>query len=257
VPFRHPRRLAVAGLALALLLAGAAACAKKNPSPNPDGNGALGTGDVTPSAASPSSTPQVTATLAPVPVAYPDTAQAYAQAVIDAWLSNDTARLGQLTTSGVPTSLQAVKAWDKNWDVDGCHAVSASTTCRYMNNSLDFVDLQITNQLLGKAHAAVAVSTNKMTYPTSNLSYVKAFLDNWQAGELNRVAALSSSAIVGAHIEGQTAPSLWQPCIWSDNGVPEIRINNTLPYMLQLSSSIVSAGSPNGITGWVANTISC
>jgi hypothetical protein len=208
----YPRPGAVALLALAAVLA--TACGPEQASAGPDaataatvdGAGSLatppatGAGQLTgkPAATAPPTPPAVRQGPTRGAPAYPGTAQAYAQAVMDAWTADDAIDMQALATEEVYYGIFGLNAsgYD-DWSFLRCDGTAGSSYCSFVNDDDgDVVTLRISHQLLGQAHAAIGVKLDKTTYPDDGVSYVKEFIDAWKFGNTVRMLLLSTPEVV-------------------------------------------------------------
>jgi hypothetical protein len=129
---------------------------------------------------------------------YPATAQAYAEAVLEAWAGTDPNWLDALTTVAVSFEIFDLNAspYDE-WAFLRCDGAAGSSYCSFVNaDDGDVLIVQISNGLVGGPHAAVGVQLDKTVYPGDAVLYVKEFVQAWQFGNTVRMLLLSSPSVV-------------------------------------------------------------
>jgi hypothetical protein len=138
---------------------------------------------------------------------YPSDAETYSKAAVTAYLNHDQTRLGQLNASG-STIFQTLASgnYDRNWALQNCQGAAGSSYCTFYNAVGDMLRLQLSNQLLGAAHAIVGGTFDPLTFPTDMKAYAQECLDAWKAGNSARVGYLTTpdakthlSAIADSH----------------------------------------------------------
>lgn len=193
---RSVARRAAAGVFFALVASLAAACGPETtPGTDPvsptsaEGAGSFGT-----------ATPTVPVVVDPTENSptYPDTAQAYAQAVVDAWAGDSPSWLQALTSTGVSHEIFDLDASPfDDWGFLRCDGAAGSAYCSFVNaEDGDVLTLRISNGLLGQAHAAEDVILDKTVYPNDGTEYVKEFVQAWTFGNTVRMLLLSSDDVV-------------------------------------------------------------
>jgi hypothetical protein len=131
------------------------------------------------------------------PPAYPATAQAYAEAVLEAWPGDDDVWFAALTTPMVYEQLVELPASiDDNWDFHMCDGAAGSSYCSFINDDGDVLVLRISHALLSQPHAAIQVTLDETTYPEDGVLYVKEFVKAWQFGNQVRMLLLSTPEVV-------------------------------------------------------------
>jgi hypothetical protein len=131
-------------------------------------------------------------TTAPAPT-YPATAQAYSQAVLDAWHAGQSQTLTALATPTLQTQLTGITPQpNMNWHYSRCEGAAGSSYCFYFNDNGDKVRMQLTNALLGQADAAVALYWEPTSYPSESIAYVRAFVAAWEDGNVQRMGLLAN-----------------------------------------------------------------
>ena len=181
------------GAAIALLaLAGvvAAACAPSETAGAPDatattdGGGEIGVA------------PQETSD-GPAEPSYPDSAQEYAQAVMDAWAGDSPSWLEALTSEGAYNEIfDHPGSPNDDWTFLRCDGAAGSYYCPFTNPDGDTLTVRVRNELVGQAHAATGVQYDPTVYPLVARLYVEEFIEAWQFGNAARMVKLSSSAVV-------------------------------------------------------------
>lgn len=234
------------GLIAALTLAG---CGITVSGPPPEPGEALQDPSATPSpttavaTAAPTSTPPLVA--AP---AYPSTARAYAEAVLDAWRQKQVPRLGDLTTPLVQDQILSIPGPpDQAWSHDRCDAAIGSMYCVFINNDGDVITLRISNQLLGKAHAAYEVALDQTEYSLDAKQYAQAFVEAWRNSNTKRMLAMSSPAGV-EFFTHYPPPSTYQVCARLVTNTWRVRIYNAAGMNYRVLIPDSARGRPHAIT---------
>ena len=170
----------------------------------PDGNNALSPNDPggtpSPGATRPvSGTPVPTGGVTGGPVtaptsaapSYPTTAKAYALAVLNAWKTHDSARLGQLATPAALTLMgKAPASLASGWETYDCWVESFSP-CREARNDVgDVFSVSVDPTKLGKAKAVTRAYVDLTRYAGDPTKYLYNVLDAWYAKNEERVATL-------------------------------------------------------------------
>jgi hypothetical protein len=169
------------------------------------GEGGLGTGG--PGAGGPD--PGEPTTGSPVPAGYPNDARAYGLAAISAWVNGQKDRLDNLSGPGVAINfLNIPGSPDSHWQYYRCEGAAGSQYCTYRNNSGDQLQLRLTTQLLGAAHAVTEVVFEKTEYPSTAESYVSGFILAWTNGNRQRMLALANQSTVDLVTKGKP-PANW------------------------------------------------
>jgi hypothetical protein len=210
----------------------------------PSGVGVIGTG--------PSESPSATA------AAYPTNAEDYASAVIAAWQSDPTGLLGNLTTAQVHEQLIEIPGpLDMNWHLSMCDGAAGSSYCTFFNEDGDRLRLQLTNALLGQAHATVGVNLDQTQYPTTAQDYVTAFIEAWQQGNRWRMAALSNQNEVEYFTHYTPPEPGYDLCSDGAAGSTYVHVYNGagLSYLIQVTNS--KLGQANAIVAHSDVTPSC
>jgi hypothetical protein len=172
--------LIVASATLAgLPLAACGVGTSPNPNPPPAATGSGGT-DVIGTAA---------------PASYPDTANAYAQAAIEAWRGADAARLAQLDDPA-DTFFPTLSSGnlDKSFALYQCTGAAGSSICAFYNGSGDEADVRLRNDRLGQAHAVADGQVHPITFPTDYQVYGQEALDAWRGHNSAAVALLTGKS---------------------------------------------------------------
>jgi hypothetical protein len=241
-----PRRLLALAILMLVITTGAA-CGRGTPNsastPPAPGQEGFGSG------------PPPTATTRPPtttkPPSYPTTARKYAEAVLAAWVQHRTERLANLTTAEVQEQVMEIPGPpDPNWTFVKCDGAAGSSYCRYHNKDGDAVTLRITNSLLGKAHAAVAVTFDATTFPDNGLDYVEAFIEAWRLANIPRMNALAKPEVVTYVRVGPAPESPVYAEIGGGGGLLQIAVTNTDGFHLQLDIGTTLLGMPDAIVGY-------
>jgi hypothetical protein len=125
---------------------------------------------------------------------YPETARAYAEAVVDAWTAGDLARLAELTTAGVHDQLiQIPGPPPPDWTWIACDEVAY---CSFYNSDGDHLTMQVPVVGLGAPHAVDQVGFTTTTYPDDHVDYVREFVTAWQSGNTVRMHQLALPEVV-------------------------------------------------------------
>ncbi len=130
---------------------------------------------------------------------YPDTAQAYAEAVVAAWTDGDLARLGELTVAQVHEQLiQIPGPPSPDWTFIEC---DTGHYCSFYNGDGDFLILLIPAASVGDPHATAQVSYNITFYPDDAIDYAREFIKAWQNGNVARMHLLAAPEAVEVFAE--------------------------------------------------------
>jgi len=243
---RSVTRRAAAGVFFALVAAFAAACgpaatsgADPTTSVEVEGAGSLGT-----------ATPTVPPIVDPTenPPTYPDTARAYAQAVVDAWAGDSPSWLQALTSTGVSHEIFDLDASPfDDWGFLRCDGAAGSSYCSFVNaEDGDVLTLRISNGLLGQAHAAEDVILDKTVYPTDGVGYVKAFVQAWKFGNTVRMLLLSSPDVVDAVPNAPNAAVSYPEPTCCGGGLLQVKVKwNTTTVRFDVGTTLL--GGPHAI----------
>ena len=233
--------LAIATAVLAALTAcGGGPTGSPNPAPNPSGTEDLGTVTASPTTAQTTTNP-------PAP-AYPNTARAYAEAVLAAWGQKQNTRLMDLTTAQVHEQIIEIPGPpNQQWGYVKCDGAAGSSYCSFVNADGDVITLRIVNQFLGGPHAATEVKLDQTEYLSNAKDYVKAFVEAWRNGNTKRMLALSSQAEVDFFTH-YAPPDTYQICSFHVAPVWQVRFHNAagLDYIAKVSDSLL--GKKHAIT---------
>jgi hypothetical protein len=246
---RHRHALPIAAIALTLLATaacgpsgGSAAAATTEPIPV----GVLG------------DNPTTTATTTDAPPAaaptYAGTAQAYAEEILAAWANAPTGRLVDLTSPAAHEKLVEIPGpINQGWHYARCEGAAGSSYCTFLNDVGDMITLQLTNQLLGGAHAGVGVLFDQVTFPGDAVAYVKAFIGGWQQGNVYRMKILSNDAEV-SYFTHYTPPTTFSTCLNFVSGVPYVLVYNAegLRYGIEVGGPL---GKAHAITSHIQPTL--
>ena len=237
---------------LAATLAATASCVEASGPVNP----------ITTPSASASETPTpstvVTATSTPTTavVAYPATAQGYAEAVLQAWRSRQFTRLTDLTTPEVLTQLQTTGNIETDWSFVNCQGAAGSSYCQYVNSDGDSATLRLNNQRLGTAHAATEVKLDLTTYSNNAVEYVKAFIEAWRNANTKRMATLANAAEV-SYFTHYTPPGAYSTCATLAGGTANVRVYNPDGLNYTITVSVATLGAEHAITGHATTPAAC
>jgi hypothetical protein len=236
-----------ATLCAAALLPLLAACGGGGGTPNPSGEpGPSGEGEI-------GQAPQTTPAPPEPGSDYPNTAQAYAEAIIDAtWLDPDLDLLFDLTTPVVSEQLVEIpQPLDLDWHFEECRSADPDWVCVFDNDDGDRLALSIRKSLLGEAHAGVEVSLDPTEYPDTAVPYVREFVDAWRGGNEYRMSKLATSAVIG-FVDGKTTPaSGYLACGDGAAGSTYVRVygGGGPEYVFQVTNG--KLGDPDAITGQI------
>jgi hypothetical protein len=186
------RTAALAAILLAGMIA-ASGCGPTDDDPPPgQPAGGLGAAPAPTTVASPGD--QGGQPAAPPPPSYPDTARAYAEAIVDAWVTPDLSRLADLTNAQVNDQLLQIPGPPSpDWTFIVC---DQGHYCSFYNGNGDLLTLLIPAASVGAAQAAAQVSYNETTYPTDAVDYVREFVGAWQNGNVARMHKLALPEVV-------------------------------------------------------------
>jgi hypothetical protein len=241
------RALTIAGLALATALAAACgpeqtAAADPAATTGADGAGAVGTGG-------PTIIAEPTPTESPTDISptYPDTAEAYAQEVLEAWAGDQPSWLQALTTEAVYYGIVDLNASPNDeWALLRCDGAAGSSYCSFTNADGDVLTLRISNQLLGQAHAATDVTLEKTVYPNDSVLYVKEFVEAWQFGNTARMLKLSSPAVVNKVPDTPPTSVTYLPLDCCGGGLAQVKVKIGNPTA-RFDVGTTLLGEPNAI----------
>ena len=196
--FVSRRSAAVALVALAGLLAAACSPSPTSAGPEPSGTSVEpgSGGELGVAATAEPGEPQQPE--GPAEPSYPDTAQAYAEAVMAALDADEWDWFGALTTPETFDQLVELPgSIDDDWSLHRCDGAAGSSYCSFLNDDGDALAIRISHALLGEAHAATDVTLDQTEYPNDGITYVKEFIAAWKFGNTVRMHKLSSAAVVG------------------------------------------------------------
>lgn len=239
------RGLAIAFLALATALAaacgpGQAVGTDPTTSEGPDGVGAVGTGGPTTNGEPPAGPTDISPT-------YPDTAEGYAQEVMDAWTADNALLVQSLATEEVYYAIFGlpVSGYD-DWTFLRCDGAAGSSYCSFTNPDGDVVTLRISNQLLGQAHAATDVTLDKTEYPGEAVAYVMEFVEAWQFGNTARMLKLSSPEVVNKVPDTAPTSVTYLPLDCCGGGLAQVKVKIGNPTA-RFDVGTTKLGGPNAI----------
>jgi hypothetical protein len=213
------RVVVTAGLLAGVLLI-TAACGKKG-SGDPQADPTFGT-TITESGAAPSTGADSSASPAasgqPKPSStsggggnqaptYPANAKDYGLALLAAWGAGNKARIDQLAIQAAALQFGGQPAVNGQWTNRSCTPNGSNgTVCAYRNAHGDDAEVTMNNAQLGHPTAATNFMIDRTRYPAAAGDYVTTFMAAWSAGNKERMARLSSSAIAGS-FSGKTPPT--------------------------------------------------
>lgn len=134
---------------------------------------------------------------------YPTSAKSYASALLTAWGAKNSSRVAQLAVNGAVLQLGEAKSQDKQWSYVSCDASGDSTACLYRNSYGDQVTLTLTTATLGKPTAVGNVLLERTSYANNRAGYASAFVEAWQAGNVQRMTRLANSTVAN-YFKGKT-----------------------------------------------------
>jgi hypothetical protein len=185
---------------------------------------------------------------------YPDNAEAYAKAVVAAWVADQPRSLGALTSPAAQAQILALlPTVNDQWTFGRCDGTAGSSYCSFTNADGDVLTVRITHSLLSKAHAAIEASLDKTVYPNDGVSYVKAFVGAWQTGNTARMLKLSSPAIVATVKTPPSNPSYPAPTCCG-GGLLQVKVvwSNTTH---RFDVGTTKLGGPNAIVDYVPGSL--
>jgi len=212
-------------------------------------------GEATDGAAALGAAPEPTAG-APVPgptdlsPTYPDTAEAYAKAVVNAWTQDQPSTLGSLTTPAVNDEiLDLLPSANDEWAFFRCDGTAGSSYCSFTNADADVLTLRITHSLLAHAHAATDVSLDRTEYPKDGVAYVKEFVAAWQFGNTARMLKLSSAAVV-AKVKAPPVSPIYPTPDCCGGGLLQVKVKYS-GVTARFDVVTIKLGGPNAIIDFV------
>jgi hypothetical protein len=108
--------------------------------------------------------------------------------------------------------------------------------------------VKIKNSLLGEAHAAIAVALDMAAFPTSAVTYGRAFADAWKEGNVWRMRRLADDGVAN-DLAGDTKPANgYLACGDGAAGSTYVRIygGGGPEYVLRVTNSAL--GHPDAIS---------
>ena len=268
-------RLATAGaMATLVILAGASGCARAGdpvaPADQPAGLGAgpTPTADVAPDQAtadrvgSDGTGGQAAGAAEDQPAeggaSFPDTATAYAHAVITAWQAGDLDRLGQLTSAQVFEQIIEIPAAPaQGWTDPWCDGTAGSSYCHQYSQptpetigSGQELTLRVRHDLLGQPGAAVEVSHAELDFATAWEDYVIEFIGAWHSDDYHRLRQLAAPEVVAYTVT--TAPPIHPVLdpVGGGGGLLQVTVTNDASFHLQLDIGTTKLGGPQAIVGY-------
>jgi actin-like ATPase involved in cell morphogenesis len=156
----------------------------------------------------------VTTSAAPPPVTYPQTANAYALAAVQAWRQGNQGRVDQLVAAGNGIfDILNAGDYNKQFAVYKCTSGGGYSQCALYNKVGDVLELKISDDLLGEAHAIADGVFAPITFPLDLREYGQLTLDDWKRENKAAVALLTT-----------------EPQDSAFNTVPDERRNDTWTY---------------------------
>lgn len=135
---------------------------------------------------------------------YPDTARAYAEAVVDAWAAADLERLAELATAQVHDQIiQIPGPPPHDWTFIRCED---DAYCGFYNSDGDQFIMHVQPPALGEPHAVDRVQFTVTTYPDDHLDYLAEFVTAWQSGNTARMHQLARPEVVEVYQQRQPGP---------------------------------------------------
>jgi len=252
---RYYRRPVLLSIALALALGSLAACATKNNTtagpgaePGSSASAAGGDGGIGGLPDRSPGTGSSGTTGGPSSATYPADAKTYCVAAASAWANNQTSRLKQLVNdTAAMTFANLQTGLNKNWKFGKGDGAAGSTYCHVRNDNGDVLQIQLTNEKLGKPQAVSDVVLERTEYDNDPYGYVNSFINAWYNGNTQRMAIYSNSASM-SFIGKYKAPPNWTNNNAVDKGDHwELSgsANNGDHYTFKLNKSL---GKAHGIT---------
>jgi hypothetical protein len=274
------RLAAAAAMAALAILAGASGCARAGdpaaPADQPAGLGAgpTPTADVTPDQATAdrATADQVGsdgtggqaagATEEDQPAeggpSFPNTATAYADAVITAWQAGDLDRLDQLASAQVYEQIIEIPAVpSQGWTDPWCDGTAGSSYChQYSQPTPETIGsgqeliLRIRHDLLGQPGAAVELSHAELAFDTAWEDYVIEFIGAWHSDDYHRLRQLAAPEVVAYTVT--TAPPIHPvlETVGGGGGLLQVTVTNDASFHLQLDIGTTKLGGPQAIIGY-------
>lgn len=130
---------------------------------------------------------------------YPDSPQAYAEAVVSAWTDGDLARLAELTKAQVHEQLIQIPGPPApDWTFIEC---DTGHYCSFYNGDGDLLILLIPAASVGGPHATAQASYNVTSYPDDPVEYTQEFIGAWHNGNVARMHLLAAPDAVEVFAE--------------------------------------------------------
>jgi hypothetical protein len=247
------RRLAVLAV-LAATLVGTASCVDTS-GPTTATPAVTASGSAEPSTVV-TPDPAVTTTAPAVGSSYPTSAQAYAEAVLQAWRLKQFTRVSDLTSATVLTQLQTTANIETDWSFVNCQGAAGSSYCLYLNGDGDAATLRLENQQLGRAHATTEVKLDLTTYSNNAVEYVKAFIEAWRTANTKRMGVLANTTEV-AYFTHYAPPGAYSTCATLASGTASVRVYNADGLNYTLTVSVATLGAKHAITGHATTPAAC
>jgi hypothetical protein len=172
---------------------GAAAAVDLNATPSP---GPTQSAKASPHPTSTRSASPVTTTAAP---SYPKTTDAYARAVLNAWLAHNGSRLDQLANPGSITLMgSAPSGLAGGWEFYNCWFEPLNPCRELRNDAGDVFGVKVDPAKLGRAKAVTGVWIDFTKYKSTPKAYWSYVIDTW-GGQHNeeRLATLTDGQAIG------------------------------------------------------------
>jgi hypothetical protein len=180
---------------------------------------------------------------------YPDTAEAYAKAVLMAWTQDQLSTLGSLTTPEVKQEiLDVLQSVNDEWTYLRCDGTAGSSYCSFTNADGDVLTLRISHSLLAKAHAAIEVRLDRTEYPSDGVAYVKEFVGAWQFGNTARMLKLSTPGVVAQVKTPPVSPTYPNP-VCCGGGLLQVKVQWS-GITARFDVGTTKLGGPNAIIGY-------
>jgi hypothetical protein len=129
---------------------------------------------------------------APPPVTYPQTASAYALAATQAWRQGRNSRVDQLVDpgTGIFDTLNGGN-YNKEFNVYKCTSSGGYSQCALYNKFGDILELKVSDDRLGEAHAITDGVFTQITFPEDLKTYGQLTIDNWLRENKGAVSLLT------------------------------------------------------------------
>ncbi|RKE11003.1 hypothetical protein [Catellatospora citrea] len=195
-----------------------------------------------------SPTPSPAASAAPSPTSgggdgnsaptFPNSAKAYAQALLSAWGAKNSGRIDQLADQATVQQIKDSGYPNSSWTYIYCDGDNVHTVCIFRNTHGDVANVKMLETQLGHPVAVVEALVNKTTYPAVATDYVSAFVYAWQQGNKQRLQRYADND-VAAYFAGKTAPVSHNAAeVGSADGFVSIKISTSAPDNAEYSFKV-------------------